>query len=231
MQPVTRVSITQQVVDNIKEFIFSGKVKEGDKLPVERELCENLSVGRSTVREAIRILEATGYVEVKPGRGAFVARTKEIQLEDINHWFDENEVEIIDFLEVRMAIEPLAIKLAIERCSDEDISRLNKIHSNFLLAIKEDNVPKIAIYDEEFHKEILVNSKNKLLISIGKQLELHLKSFRSKTFYIKDNANNAVEPHSEIMEAFMNRDIKKGEKSMISHLKNVEVDLLKSKSN
>ena len=80
MESVKRMPIVQQVVDKLKEYLFSGEIAVGDKLPVEKELCEQLGVGRGTVREAFRILEATGYVELRPGKGAFAARTSEIEL-------------------------------------------------------------------------------------------------------------------------------------------------------
>ena len=69
MESVKRVPVVQQVVEKIKEYLFSGEVSVGDKLPVEKELCEQLEVGRGTVREALRMLEATGYVESRPGKG------------------------------------------------------------------------------------------------------------------------------------------------------------------
>ena len=92
MESVKRVPVVQQVVEKIKEYLFSGEVSVGDKLPVEKELCEQLEVGRGTVREAFRMLEATGYVELRPGKGTFAARTSEVELDDIMQWFTEHEV-------------------------------------------------------------------------------------------------------------------------------------------
>ena len=71
MKEITRVPIVQQVVNNMKEYIMSGQIDVGQKLPTEKEWCEKMGVGRGTVREAFRILEAKGLIEIKPGRGAF----------------------------------------------------------------------------------------------------------------------------------------------------------------
>lgn len=228
MESVKRVPIVQQVVENIKSYLFSGGVQVGDKLPVEKVLCEQLGVGRGTVREAFRLLEATGYVELRPGKGAFAARTSEIALEDIVAWFTEHEVETKDFIEVRMAIEPLAVRFAIERCSDDEIEKLRHIHKKFIDAVKSRDVSKIVIYDEKFHSSIVEYSKNKLLISISKQVEKNMKNFRSRTFFITQNADNAIEPHEKILKAFENRDAKQGEQSMKEHLDLVGTDLEKS---
>lgn len=228
MESVKRMPIVQQVVDKLKEYLFSGEVAVGDKLPVEKEFCEQLGVGRGTVREAFRMLEATGYVELRPGKGAFAARTSEIELGDIMQWFAEHEVETKDFLEVRMAIEPLSVRLAIERCSDDDVAQLEHIQKKFIAAVNAHDVPAISINDEKFHSAIVEFSRNQLLISISKQVEKHVKNFRSKTFYIPQNAANAIEPHQNILDAFKSRDAAAGERSMKEHLNLVVSDLEKS---
>jgi len=69
MQSINRMPVVQQVVDSVKEYILSGKVNEGDKLPTEREFCEQLEVGRSTLREAFRILQAKGFCRNEAGEG------------------------------------------------------------------------------------------------------------------------------------------------------------------
>ncbi len=229
MESVKRIPVVQQVVDSIKEYLFSGEVSVGDKLPVEKEFCQQLGVGRGTVREAFRMLEATGYVELRPGRGAFAARTSEVELSDIIQWFTDHEVETMDFLEVRMAIEPLSVRLAIHRCSDEDVAQLEAIHQKFVCAVKENDVSGIVIYDEKFHAAIVEFSRNQLLISISKQVEAHVKNFRSRTFYIPQNAQNAIAPHEQILNAFRSRDPAAGEKSMKTHLNLIADDLERSR--
>ena len=228
MESVKRVPVVQQVVEKIKEYLFSGEVSVGDKLPVEKELCEQLEVGRGTVREAFRMLEATGYVELRPGKGTFAARTSEVELDDIMQWFTEHEVETKDFLEVRMAIEPLSVRLAIERCSDEDVAHLERLHQKFITAVNNKDVPNIVIYDEKFHADIVEYSRNQLLISISKQVEKNMKNFRSRTFYIPQNAENAILPHQMILDAFKTKDAAAGERNMQEHLSLITTDLEKS---
>lgn len=225
MKSIERVPVVEQVVDNLKEFIKNSGIQVGDKLPTENELCKQLTVGRSTVREAFRILQASGFVEIKPGRGAFVARTKETDLNDIVQWFVDNEVELKDCIEVRSAIEPLSIKLAIARSTDEDIEQLQETHSKFVNAVLNNDVYAIAKYDELFHNQIVEKSKNKLLISINKKVSEWVHTFRSKTFMVHQNAENAVEPHSNIMNAIKARDVEAGELFMRKHIQRILEDL------
>jgi GntR family transcriptional repressor for pyruvate dehydrogenase complex len=225
MKTIERIPIVQQVVNNLRDYILSGAIHVGDKLPSENDLCKELSVGRSTIREAFRILQANGYVEIKPGRGAFVARTKEQDLGDIIEWFVENEVELKDCIEVRTAIEPLSVKLAIARCTDEDIEQLAKTHEKFVKAVENKDITAIAKYDERFHNLIVEKSKNKLLISINRKVSECVQSFRAKTFMVEQNAENAVEPHTNIMNAIRSRDAEAGELFVRKHIQKILEDL------
>lgn len=225
MKTIDRVPIVEQVADSIRELILSGKVEVGEKLPTEKEFCEQLNVGRGTLREAFRILQAKGLVEYKPGRGTFVARTKEPDSNDIVEWFVQNEVELKECIEARTAIEPMSIKLAIDRCSDAEIASLKKIHAKFTKAVEENDVSGISKYDERFHNQIVAMSKNKLLISINQKVSSCIQTFRNNTFHVQQNAYNAIEPHSNIMRAIEERDSEAGELYMRRHLQRILEDM------
>ena len=92
IREIKRLTIVQQVVDGLKEYIMSGELQVGDKLPTERELCQQFGVGRGTVREAVCTLQALGFVEMIPGKGSYVASKEESSDKEITRWFAENEV-------------------------------------------------------------------------------------------------------------------------------------------
>ena len=119
MKSIERMPVVEQVTARLKEYIQSDERQVGEKLPTERELCDDLNVGRSTLREAVRILQASGFVENRPGKGAFIANKEGYVVKDAVQWISENKVSLRDFIEVRMAIEELAIRLAIERAAPE----------------------------------------------------------------------------------------------------------------
>ena len=229
MKAVERVPVVQQVVSSLKAYIQEGNVAIGDKLPTEMELCSMLSVGRGTVREATRILQATGFVEVRPGRGAFVVRTSEPEKEDLVRWFTENEVELKDVMEVRQALEPLGIKLAIRRAKPADLKTLRAIQEKSEEAAVRKDAGTLALCDEQFHAYIMECSHNRLLISINKQISTCLKIFRNKTFYIPHNVENFIPAHRAILEAFERHDTELGAQRMLEHLARVDIDLGNSK--
>ncbi|MDC7248093.1 MAG: GntR family transcriptional regulator, partial [Sphaerochaetaceae bacterium] len=124
IRKIERVYITDQVVKELLSLIMSGDFKLEEKLPTESELCNHLGVGRSTVREALRVLSATGMIELRPGKGAYVVSNKKNSIISIQNWFTEKHAELDELIEVRMAIEPLALKLAIRRASNEEIQQI-----------------------------------------------------------------------------------------------------------
>jgi len=227
MRSVERIPVVQQVTESLKEHITSGAMQVGEKLPAEKDLCGQLGVGRGTVREAFRILQAHGFVEIKPGRGAFVARTTELKLENIIEWFVRNEVELKDCIEIRTALEPLAIRLTIQRCSDADIAQIARIHEKFMAAANSRDTADIAKYDERFHNQIVEKSQNQLLISINRKVSECVYAFRSKTFLVEDNIKNAIEPHHNILGAIQSRNVEAGERHIREHLDQILIDLEK----
>ncbi len=229
MEAIEKVSAVQQVENSIRSYLMSESVSVGDKLPTEKQLCENLLVGRGTVREAIRLLQAKGFVEIRPGRGAFVLRKKEPERENIANWFRKNEIEIKDLIDVRAAIEPLAVKLAIEKATEEEIYQLCEIQTQSELAAEKNDAQALAICDEKFHSRIMEYSRNKILMDINKKIIGNLATFRGVTFNIQKNVDNFVPAHAAIIEAFKRRDVLLGQKSMSAHLDCVYVDLERSK--
>ena len=227
MEPIVRVPIVSQVEERIRELIDSKKYTEGMKLPTENELCQSMNVGRGTVREALRLLQAKGLVEIKPGRGAFVASK---QAGDINPvvWLVQNEKELRDAIEVRNALEPVAARKMAETASEAALRRLKKIHADFLAAVKAGDTVQIAELDELFHGWIVRESGNQLLNEINVHLIQGMHTFRSKTFTVPENVRNAVEPHTRILNAITGRDGNAAEQEMRKHLKMVNEDLSSS---
>jgi Transcriptional regulators len=218
MIKVEKLSVTDIIVSNLIELITSGKLSVNEKLPTEMKLCEQYNVSRSSVREAMKTLQAMGYVELKRGTGAFVKKILIENEQNILNWFAEHEVQLLDFMDVRMAIEPLAIKLAIKRATDREIKNLVKIHMNFEKAMKDKEAIGLARYDEAFHSAIIEATHNQLLIIINRKVTDAFTEYRNRTFSLVDSCINALRPHCNIMESLKRRDIDGGVTAMVEHL-------------
>ncbi len=223
-------TVVQETVEKLKQFLFSSNLKKGERLPTEKELCELLSVGRNSLREALRILDSTGYITLEPGRGAFALRTNEFQEENVLDWFRKNKVEVRDYMEVRCVCEPLATRLAIERCTPRDLFRLHTIHNTFLNAVKEGNMQAIIVQEGKFHDSIIEMSQNQLLINIFKILHTRTVDFRTQSLKLPNGPEDAIRPHSRILRAFELGDAELGEVAMREHVRlgiqNYEIAML-----
>lgn len=215
MREIQRISITDAVVDSIKEMIESEEYKVGEKLPAEARLCEMLGVSRTSVREAIRVLQALGYVENRPGKGAFVAANHK---EEATPWYDVENPQFTDFMDIRMAMETFAIRVAVKRATDKDIKKLEEIHQSFVEANSKKDMVRMIMLDELFHTTIVGITKNQLLVNINRQLLEAFRVYRSESFTDRDVYNNAIEPHAALLDCFRQHDYKRAVDEMRNHL-------------
>ena len=184
-----------------------------------------LGVGRSTVREAVRTLQAMGYIELRPGKGAFARVTSEeeiLQLRDhARDWFTVNERTLEEFLQVRHLVEPKAAELAAVYIDPEGISDLQKALDRFEAAVEQEkNSAELAAADHQFHIGIVRESKNQLLYQFYLQTnELFMQySTRSFTMLNLESARKTLQEHHNILSAICAGDAESAGASMIEHL-------------
>lgn len=218
MRSIERVSVIDQAVEEIQRAVTDGTFAVDDKLPSEQELCSRLNVGRSTVREALRVLQAIGLIEIRPGRGAFVADSQKQDERAIALWFAQNRPKLSDVMELREAIEPVSAKLAAVRRKTRDLARMHLIHEQFVIAAGEQNTPKLALLDEEFHTAIVESAGNSLLVRMNRLIANELREYRVRAFAKPDRIAHALQPHGEILKAIERQDADSAVSSMVEHL-------------
>jgi GntR family transcriptional regulator, transcriptional repressor for pyruvate dehydrogenase complex len=122
--------ISEVIVEQIRQLIRQGQLKPGDRLPPERDLCEQFGVSRVTIREALRMLEASGLVEIRVGArgGAFLtAPTSNRVSEGITDLLTMSVISAADVTEARMILEVGIVPLVCERATPQDLADLEKI--------------------------------------------------------------------------------------------------------
>ncbi|MCI8304324.1 MAG: FadR family transcriptional regulator [Lawsonibacter sp.] len=214
MKEIQRVSITDAVVTALQEMIESGEYKIGEKMPTEAELCSTLKVSRTSVREALRVLQAMEYVEMRPGKGSFVA---DFRVRNSN-WYDVEDAKFYDFMEVRQAIETLSVRLSVERATDQQIQELEGIHLKFKQANLDKDVSGLVRLDEMFHTKIIEYTDNQLLININQQLLESFRKYRNSSFMNSRVYQNAEEPHERILACFQTKNAAQAVREMRCHL-------------
>lgn len=228
MQEIRRISVTDEVVNTIKAMIENGDYKIDQKLPTENELCRIMKVSRTSVREAIRALQALGYVKIIPGKGAFADDYEAAKMQRAN-WYDSEDAKFYDYIEVRMAVEVFSVKLAVQLATDEQLHNLTQIHNLFAEAHKQKDLVRMLMLDELFHEKIIAYTKNPLLININRQLAEQYRIYRGDSVTGPAQFYNALKGHSAILQAMLDRDRIAAARAMQEHLESIVKDLPASK--
>ncbi|WIF95896.1 GntR family transcriptional regulator [Caminicella sporogenes] len=198
-------SLTSIIFDKIREDILIGKYSRGEKI-VEAKLAEELGVSRTPVREALKQLELDGLVENIPNRGVIV---KGITKQDIQ-----------DIYTLRIAIEGIAVKWAIERMDDSDLEKLKDIFELMEFYTFKKDLDKIAELNTRFHETIYKATKSRYLEQILKDFQFFMKTTRYKSLRTEGRMESALEEHREILNAFINRDVGQAVKAILKHVNN-----------
>ena len=202
-RPVEKGSVVKLVLDRIKEAMINKELQKGDYLPSETELTRSLGVGKTSVREAVKMLEAMGIVEVRQGHGTIIREhPSEDSIGPLVFQLILQQATNDDLLELRRLFEPAYTLLAMEKATDEDLQALKGNLDEFARKI---NAGLQTVEDDlEFHRLVLECTRNPFVIQIG--VTMH-QLFRSS---IKRNmeriADVALRDHRAIYEAFIGRD-------------------------
>lgn len=205
--------LREVVFDAVREAIIQGVLSPGERL-MEFQLAEQLGVSRTPVREAIRKLELEGFVIMIPRKGAYVAG---ISLKDI-----------ADVFEVRAAMEALAMVLAAERITEEELEELERILVSKTEVIELDEIEKFIELDKKFHDVLYRASRNQRLMQILINLQDEVHRFRSVSLASPGRMRAALDEHRQLVEALSERDLERAESLAWEHIENAENSLLES---
>jgi GntR family transcriptional regulator, transcriptional repressor for pyruvate dehydrogenase complex len=216
--PVQQETATEIVARQLINLISSGVLTRKDKLPSERKLAEHLKVGRTTVREALKLLTLSGLLEAKRGDGTYVRE---------NYWsFVAQEIqwpsllrrtEVTELLEVRTPLEIQSAYLAALRASDEDLACLEAICQE-LADLPERDLERETELDLQFHRAIAVAGKNQLLVEVLQGLQAPLRSHIEQANRMTADKASTVQEHRTIYEALRQRDPEAATRAMSEHM-------------
>lgn len=218
-------SVASYLVENIKKKIENGEYGEGSKLPSEKMLSEEYLVGRSSVREALKMLQAENLIEIVKGKGSFVLST-DARSKGIDQWYHSKKEVFRDLVEIRVALECLAVKKAAVKVTDDVIEKLISINQAYEATSATDITTRLE-YDEAFHRLIVKTANMVLLEDIYNRFESAYTEYRIKGFVLTKYFKKAAEGHRQIIRAFQNRDEKSAEQLMYEHIYEVVDDIEK----
>lgn len=212
---VPRRKLVDEVLEQLQHKIFSGQYQVGDQLPTEPQLMDELGVGRSTLREAVKILVHANILEVKQGKGTrikslnFTQDSFEVRLQhaDMDHIYEAREM-----LDLQVAI------LAANRRTQEDLLKMKGHLDKRKKELEKGNYAEYIDADIKFHLSIAEASKNMVLLDLYQSfvpiLRHTLSQLILKTVDYKDNSII----HEKLFTAILNQDIEKAKEYAIQNL-------------
>ena len=218
--PIGKKSVSELVVQRIRDLVKAGHLSAGDKLPAERDLAEQLDVSRPTVREALRALSILGVLEIRHGGGVYVtALNAEELLSPLDFFVSLNAQNMAELFDARIHFEPMLAGLSAERLTDAALDRLATLVSA-QVADPED-ADLFHDTDVEFHKTILEASGNDFLSRFGKLLQVLGDQGRQAFQKRKSIRQQSIEDHQVILAALQARDPVAAQRAMRQHMVNV----------
>ena len=213
-----------KVAEDIESRIKSGLLTEGEKLPSEREMAENYSVSRNVVREALKMFNEKGLVDILTGKGAYVTKPKaDDLLGKFENALDCSNVNAEELLEARLEMELVIAKKVIANVTDEDIRKMKELFSYM-----EDSIYNISEYlklDARFHLFLAQCSNNQVLVLIASTLN----NLTDRRSYFSNKGieliKRAQREHAQMIEAIEKRNYMEFETSIRRHLECIRMNL------
>jgi DNA-binding FadR family transcriptional regulator len=218
--PVSLGRVSQVIVDQVRVLMHEGRLKPGDRLPSERDLCERFGVSRVTVREALRVLEASGLVEIRVGArgGAFVTTPSSARVgEGLADLLKLSPLTASEVTEARMVFELGIVPIVVERATADDIAALKEICARQQAALKDDSYSMTL--SAEFHVRIAACTHNAAIEMLVQSFHGPLlMSLREAQIAAPLMGHRGNKEHRGIVEAIERRDVSAASTIMRVHL-------------
>ncbi|MFC9253188.1 FadR/GntR family transcriptional regulator [Amycolatopsis thailandensis] len=199
-----REQVWSATVDHLRTMIDSGRLPAGSRLPAERALCEQLGISRGSLRQALRVLDSIGYVQVRPGSGTYVRETVDEQ--PLRNWFSEHEQLVEKLFDLRTAVEPtLAERLALQH-TPRVLERLEGTVDEMDRAAADGDMLRVIAADAEFHRVIAGNAGNDDVTDLLRSVLSLVGEERRAALRLPGQIRKAVDEHRAILEAIRRSD-------------------------
>jgi len=225
---IRQKTVVEQVMEQIKGLIASGKYKPGDKLPTEHELAEKFGIGRSSIREAIKIFNYLGVLKSKAAKGTFLSDRANISAEALSWSILLGKDEQQELIETRGAIELWSIITLTGLFQNNPVKCtpiLDELQVQVDLmkqGIADGELEKLVEADYAFHNIIVKSTENSLFYSIYKTLKsfMYEEIIQSQNDYT--DPGMIVSEHQSIINTIRSGDINQSVKTFSSHIENIE---------
>lgn len=213
-------NLSEQVADMLEQRILQDGL-QGEKLPSEQSLSEQLHVSRTIVREAMKLLSARGLIDSRTGSGAFVTKPEAQHLSDVMYRIIKiNSFSVRDIYGVRETLEVASVRKAAELATEQQLEAMQ--HTLEQLKNRDLTVLERRDFDYRFHYLIAEATNNPMMALLVETLSFVLKDMIKSGIMIQGGIDDAIIRHERIMSALLSRDPELAERRMREHLRQSE---------
>ena len=222
--------VSELITEQVKEAIFKGFIKPGERLPSERELGERFEASRNSVREALKILEVSGFLTIKRGSGVFVADgTSRTVTDSFTSMLKMQKMSMNDLTQARIIFEPGTARLACERMTAEHMGKL-KANIGSADALIKANQPAVGenirfhVLIAEATQNIAISLTMNTLFEVVREAGEEITRSSHEAFA---GSRRALACHKKILQAFQDKDSQGAYDLVLEHILEVQEALLR----
>lgn len=230
-EEIAPVRVFERAVDQLRLLIENGDLAVGEKLPAEKELCSALNTSRSTIREALRVLEAEGLVESRKGSGTYVAPRSSwaSSRNEIVALIRQRGESLRQILQVRECIEGLSARLAAESVTASSISELSRIIdqlSKWVSQEDEIDIDTVANLNTKFHLAVSRASGNEIAHEILLHILPPFSESNKAILYVEKSLTRQLDEHRKVFDAIRAGNADEAERAMRAHVSRVRQNII-----
>lgn len=219
LQPVTDVTLTQQLQERLKDYILRSHLRPGEKLPTEEVLAQSFRVSRAAVREALRSLESLGIIEARQGVGRVVCDFDfETILSNLSYSLAFHNNSMLHMTEIRKALDLHFVDVIISNLSEKDLDDLSEIVKR--MRGKQTTEDKVDNEDYAFHRLLIERSGNPIATQLF-DVAWRAKE-RAYSLYDWQQFDNSYSMHNAILLALRRRDAAATREAILAHYRVLE---------
>ncbi len=207
IHPVTRTTVTEQVLNQLGDLILKDKIKPGEKLPTERDLASMFGTTRARVREALRALALIGLIDTRPGDGTYVAVNSGVPSEALDLMFFRETRKYDDLYEARETLEPPLFTMASRHISMPDVRELERFLDDCEAVMKRGGEPEDFLEQLNAYDQLIVKlTRNAVLETLMAVFRTMARDLYLRLLRVPGAMANSLERRREITEALRSGD-------------------------
>ncbi len=218
LTPVVRTTLTADICRQMVNHLIRGVWSEGEKIPAERDLCQQLGVGRASLREALKALEIMGMIETRLGDGTYVCKRSEFFSRPLLWAIASGfEADVRELIEARVLIEVELAGLAAERAKASDVQKLTELLAQ--MENSKTNPQEFVQADVNFHLVIARAASNAILLNALQLIRNLLQQWILSAVAIKGVPEKACAQHKRLLLSIKSRNGTAARREMNKHLR------------